>query len=115
MKNVIKIATIATMLAAATSASAFFGSDENNSAGYGTGSTDGAFDGKGRGAGKGDFAGEGNFSMTINASGRADSKIEADMDADTNNRWNGNTDFRGESSPQYNPAYYGVAPTYPTK
>ncbi|MBT7307055.1 MAG: hypothetical protein HN842_02490, partial [Gammaproteobacteria bacterium] len=45
------IATIA-LVAVASSASAFFGGDDNQS-GYGTGSADGAFDGKGRGAAKG--------------------------------------------------------------
>jgi len=100
--------TIATL--SMGSANAFFGSSDDNQSGYGTGSADGAFDGRGRGAGKGDMDAEGNFSMTINASGKASSNIEADMDADTNNRFRGDTDIRTENTP----AYYGVAPTYPT-
>jgi len=103
MKKVIM--TIAAMMVA-TSASAFFGSGDDNQSGYGNGTVDSAFDGRGRGAGKGDMDAEGNFSMTINASGKAHSNMEADMDADSNNRFNGATDIRTENTP----AYYGVAP-----
>ncbi|MBC8520308.1 MAG: hypothetical protein H8D24_07905 [Gammaproteobacteria bacterium] len=104
-ENIMKkiIATIA-LVAVASSASAFFGGSDDNQSGYGTGSADGAFDGKGRGAGKGNADAEGNFSMTINASGKGSSNMEADMDAAENARMNGTTDVRTENTP----AYYGA-------
>lgn len=103
MKKV--IATIAAM-AISTSSFAFFGGGDDNQSGYGNFNSDGAFDGRGRGAGKGDMDAEGNFSMTINASGKAHSNVEADMDGANNSRFNGITDVRTENSP----AYYGIQP-----
>lgn len=99
MKNI--IVTIA-LVAFASSASAFFGGSDDNQSGYGTGSADGAFDGKGRGAAKGTGDAEGNFSMTVNASGKGSSDMQTDMDAANNSRMNGTTDLRTESI-AYNP------------
>jgi len=48
--------------------------------------------------------------MTINASGKGSSNMEADMDAAENARFDGKSDVRTESSPSY--PYYG-APVAP--
>jgi hypothetical protein len=102
------IATIA-LVAFASSASAFFGGSDDNQSGYGTGSADGAFDGKGRGAGKGKADAEGNFSMTVNASGKGSSDMQTDMDAANNSRLNGTSDLRTENV-AYNPYMMQQAP-----
>ena len=103
-----KIITTLALVAFASSASAFFGGDDNQS-GYGTGSADGALDGKARGAAKGASDAEGNFSMTVNASGKGSSDMQADMDAAENARMNGQSDIRTETSPSHYP-YAPVAP-----
>ena len=41
--------------------------------------------------------------MTVNASGKGSSDMQADMDAAENARMNGNTDVRTESRPGYYP------------
>jgi|SaaInlV_130m_DNA_2_1039683.scaffolds.fasta_scaffold61079_2 hypothetical protein len=97
MKKVI-IAVI--LAAAATSASAFFGADDNQS-GYGKGLLDSTFDGRGRGAANGDVNAVGDFSMTINASGKAHSNMAVDLDAASNNRFNGETDLNTKNTPAY--------------
>jgi ABC-type cobalt transport system substrate-binding protein len=104
-----KIIAAIALAAVASSASAFFGGGDDNQSGYGTGSADGAFDGKGRGAGKGAADAEGNFSMTVNASGKGSSDMQADMDAANNTRLQGNSDLRTESQSVHYP-YAPVAP-----
>jgi DNA polymerase-3 subunit alpha len=52
-----------------------------------------------------------NFSMSINASGKGSSNMEADMDAAENARMNGTTDVRTETSPASYPQY--AAPAAP--
>ncbi|HIJ49030.1 MAG TPA: hypothetical protein HPP72_13635, partial [Gammaproteobacteria bacterium] len=44
---------------------------------------------------------EGNFSMTVNASGKGSSDMQADMDAANNTRLQGNSDLRTESRSGY--------------
>jgi hypothetical protein len=51
------------------------------------------------------------FSMSINASGKGSSNMEADMDAAENARMNGTTDVRTETSPASYPQY--AAPAAP--
>lgn len=104
MNKTIIATTIATMITAGT-ANAFFGGDDNQD-GYFNNNADGAFDGRGRGAGKGDMDAEGNFSMTINASGKAHSNMEADVDGASNSRVSGINDTRYNSTPHY----YGQVP-----
>jgi len=103
MKTLITTAVAMTLFAG--TASAFFGGDDNQD-GYLNNNADGAFDGRGRGAGKGDMDAEGNFSMTINASGKAHSNMEADVDGASNSRLSGTNDTRYNSTPYY----YGQAP-----
>jgi len=106
MKTLITTAVAMTLFAG--TASAFFGGDDNQN-GYLNNNADGAFDGRGRGAGKGNGDAEGNFSMTINASGKARSDFEADMDGESNSRVQGINDTQYNSTPYY----YGVNPSYP--
>jgi hypothetical protein len=47
--------------------------------------------------------------MTVNASGKGSSDMQADMDAAENARMNGTSDLRTESRP----AYYPTAPVAP--
>ena len=51
--------------------------------------------------------------MTVNASGKGSSNMEADMDAAENARFDGKSDLRTETSPAYAP-YYG-APVAPAQ
>ena len=103
-------ATIATL--SMGSANAFFGGSDNNQSGYGTGTADGIFNGRGRGTSKGTADAEGNFSMSINASGKGSTTMEANLDAAENVHMNGTTDIRTENQPSQQ--YYGIAPPVAT-
>jgi hypothetical protein len=48
--------------------------------------------------------------MTVNASGKGSSDMQADMDAAQNTLMKGNSDLRTESAP----AYYPTAPVAPS-
>jgi hypothetical protein len=50
--------------------------------------------------------------MSINASGKGSTTMEANLDAAENVHMNGTTDIRTENQPSQQ--YYGIAPTYPT-
>ena len=49
--------------------------------------------------------------MTVNASGKGSSDMQADMDAANNSRFNGTSDLRTENRPYY--PYAPVAPVAP--
>ncbi len=104
-----KVIAVIVLTMVASSASGWFGGDDNSWDGWSNADGQGYHDGRGRAHGRGNTDMDGSFSMTINASGRAHSDMDTDIDGD----WRG--DYYGDSgwnTSSYPYRYYASAPAY---
>ncbi|MBT3197426.1 MAG: hypothetical protein HN842_01400 [Gammaproteobacteria bacterium] len=94
-----------------TTASAWFGGNNDNWNGWSNADGYGYHDGRGRGEARGRSDMDGSFSMTINASGRAHTEMDADMDSDWRTDYSGDSGWNSSSYPvRY--GYYGAPAHY---
>ncbi len=95
----------------ATSVMAWFSGDNDRWDGWSNFDGYGAHDGWGRGHGRGRTDMDGSFSMTINASGSANTDMDTDFDGDWHTDYHGDTGWRSYSYPLYY-GYYATPPHY---
>ncbi len=95
----------------ATSATAWFDGDRDRWDGWNSLDGYGYHDGRGRGYGRGRTDMDGSFSMTINASGSANTEMDTDFDGDWNSDYYGDSGWGSHSYPRYY-GYYGAPAQY---
>ncbi|MBC8519925.1 MAG: sulfur globule family protein [Gammaproteobacteria bacterium] len=106
-----KVIAVIVLTLVASSASGWFGGDNDSWGGWGNTDGYGYSDGRGRGHGRGSTDMDGSFSMTINASGRAHTDMKSDIDGDWRGDYYGDTGWNTHSYP-YQYGYYASAPAY---
>ncbi|HIJ24041.1 MAG: hypothetical protein HON68_11075 [Gammaproteobacteria bacterium] len=95
----------------ATSALGWFGGNNDNWNGWSNADGYGYNDARGRGQARGRSDMDGSFSMTINASGRAHTDLETDIDGDWHTDYYGDSGWNSYSYPvRY--GYYGTPSNY---
>jgi len=91
-----------------TSAAGWYGGDNDSWDGWSNFDGYGYHDGRGRGYGRGRTDMDGSFSMTINASGRANTELDTDFDGDWNSDYSSGTGWGSHAYPLHY-GYYGAA------